>query len=148
MLYQPKFVQKSPNTTRFKLFPLAKYLGRYEIVIVARLDRLFHQPTVGIRIQWIYRSLLMFLSLTFVYQPFFQVFPLWSKASVARWGLDFDAFDIGIAHAISGPCGSVYQIFFYRKVANWFQHSLNVNSIFCKPCSLLACWVELCPCYD
>jgi len=56
--------------------------------------------------------------LGFGYNGFAEIFPLWAKAAAdpQSWGLGMQAFQIGISHAIAGPCGATYQFFFYRRV--------------------------------
>ena len=55
--------------------------------------------------------------LGFAFNGFAELFPLWAKSDVEgdAWGLGFDALEIGVAHAISGPVAAAYQIFGYRK---------------------------------
>jgi pyoverdine/dityrosine biosynthesis protein Dit1/MFS family permease len=50
------------------------------------------------------------------YNGFSELFPLWAKASDAHWGLDFKALQIGVAHALTGPCATLYQLFAFRRV--------------------------------
>jgi pyoverdine/dityrosine biosynthesis protein Dit1/MFS family permease len=50
------------------------------------------------------------------YNGFSELFPLWTKASAADGGLGFHVLQIGIAHALTGPCAMLYQLFAFRRV--------------------------------
>eukprot|EP00019_Armaparvus_languidus_P011155 CAMPEP_0168588204 /NCGR_PEP_ID=MMETSP0420-20121227/5311_1 /TAXON_ID=498008 /ORGANISM="Pessonella sp." /LENGTH=62 /DNA_ID=CAMNT_0008623583 /DNA_START=226 /DNA_END=411 /DNA_ORIENTATION=+ len=52
----------------------------------------------------VWRAVIINGLLGLVFSGFSEVFPLWTKSTPKDYGLGFDAFEIGIAHAISGPC--------------------------------------------
>jgi pyoverdine/dityrosine biosynthesis protein Dit1/MFS family permease len=60
------------------------------------------------------------------YNGFSELFPLWAKATDAHWGLDFKALQIGVAHALTGPCATLYQLFAFRRVVQLLGGVLNM----------------------